>query len=82
SKAIRTLVENEAIKNYISLAIIAAIKEYAITKLDLTASVHNLNHKEVTNIKYKVCEPIEAHLIRNLNLKLDISETMSYLKTQ
>ncbi|CAG8641422.1 2589_t:CDS:2 [Cetraspora pellucida] len=39
SKAIRTLVENEVIKNYSPPEITAAIKEYAAIKLDLGASV-------------------------------------------
>ncbi|CAG8493662.1 10747_t:CDS:2 [Scutellospora calospora] len=79
---IRTLVENEAIKNYSPQAITAAVKEYAATKLGLGASVRELNRKEVTNIKYKVRGPMEAHLIGSSDLKSDISEAITYLKNQ
>ncbi len=34
----------------------------------------------MTNIKYKVCGPMNTHFIRNLILKLDISESVSYLR--
>ncbi|CAG8530127.1 7151_t:CDS:2 [Cetraspora pellucida] len=50
--------------------------------LGLGASVHKLSHKEVTNIKYKVHGPMEVHLIGNSDLKLDISESISYLVKQ
>ncbi|PKY59618.1 hypothetical protein RhiirA4_515891 [Rhizophagus irregularis] len=51
-------------------------------ELDLSASVQELKRKEVTNIKYKVHEPIEVHLVGNSDLKLDISQSVSYLKEQ
>jgi hypothetical protein len=41
-----------------------------------------LKRKEVTNIKYKVRGPIEVHLIGNSDLKLDISQSVLYLKDQ
>ncbi|CAG8820899.1 8940_t:CDS:2, partial [Cetraspora pellucida] len=79
SKVIRDLVKNEAVKNYPPPAITLAVKEYAANKLGLGSSVCELTRKEVTNIKYKVRGPMEAHLIGNSNLKLDISESISYL---
>ena len=79
SQAIRVLVEKEAVKNYSPPVITAAIKEYATTKLDLGTSVQELSRKEVTNIKYKVRRPMEAHLIGDSDLKTDISQSISYL---
>jgi hypothetical protein len=81
-QAIRTLVEKKAVKNYLPSAITAAVKEYATIELDLGASAQELKHKEVTNIKYKVCGPMEVHLVGNSDLKLDISQSVSYLKDQ
>lgn len=78
SQAIRTLVEKEAVKNYSPPAITSAVKEYA-TEIGLGASVRELNRKEVTNIKYKVRGPLEAHLFCNSDLKSDISKSMSFL---
>ncbi len=79
SQAIQVLVEKEAVKNYSPPVITAAIKEYATTKLDLGTSVQELSRKEVTNIKYKVCGPMEAHLIGDSDLKTDISQSIFYL---
>ena len=42
SQAIRSLVEKEAVKNYSSLAITSAVKEYATIKLSLGTSVNEL----------------------------------------
>src|SRR5437763_1168969 len=70
--------EKEAEKNYSSLAITSAVKEYA-TKLGLGANVRELNCKEVANIKYKVRGPLEAHLICDSDLKSDILKSMSFL---
>jgi hypothetical protein len=74
--------EKEAVKNYLPLAITAAVKEYATIELGLGASAQELKRKEVINIKYKVREPIEVHLVGNSDLKLDISQSVSYLKDQ
>ncbi|RGB33659.1 hypothetical protein C1646_761498 [Rhizophagus diaphanus] len=63
-------------------AITATVKEYAIIELDLGASAQELKRKKVTNIKYKVCGPMEVHFIDNSDLKLDISQSVSYLKEQ
>ena len=82
SQAIRTLVENEAVKNYSAPAITAAVKEYATIKLGLGTSVNELKRKEVTNIKYKVRGPMETHLVGDSNLKLDLSQSISYLIEQ
>ncbi|CAG8599777.1 7702_t:CDS:2 [Cetraspora pellucida] len=82
SKAIRTLVEQEAVKNYSPPAITAAIKEYATIKLGVGSGVRELKQKEVANIKYKVCGPAEAHLVGDPNIKIDISNSVSYLKEQ
>ncbi|RHZ76598.1 hypothetical protein Glove_195g8 [Diversispora epigaea] len=60
---IRNLVVQEAIKNYRPPAILNAVKEYASEKMDLGTSVKELRLKEVTNIKYKVCGALDAHLI-------------------
>ncbi|RGB22033.1 hypothetical protein C1646_776772 [Rhizophagus diaphanus] len=81
-KAIRALVELEAGKNYSPPAIISAIKEYAMSKLDLGECARELKRKEVLNIKYKVRGPTESDLLGNLDLKLDISESVSYLTEQ
>jgi hypothetical protein len=81
-QAIQTLVEKEAVKNYLPPAITAAIKEYATIELGLGASAQELKCKEVTNIKYKVRGPMEVHLVGNSDLKLDISQSVSYLKDQ
>ncbi|RHZ88254.1 hypothetical protein Glove_24g41 [Diversispora epigaea] len=78
SQAVRILVKKEAIKNYPLLAIISAVKEY-VTKLDLGTSVEKLKCKEVANIKYKIQEPLKAHLICNSNLKSDILKSMAFL---
>ena len=59
-KVVRDLVENEAIKNYSPPAITSAIKEYATEKLGLGECVRELKRKEVTNIKYKVRDPMES----------------------
>ncbi|CAB4397821.1 unnamed protein product [Rhizophagus irregularis] len=81
-KVIRDLVEVEAAKNYSPPAITSAVKEYTTLELNLGECARELKRKEVTNIKYKVRGPMETHLIGNLNLKLDISESISYLKEQ
>ena len=79
SQAIRSLVEKEAVKNYSPPAITSAIREYATIELDLSASVNELKRKEVANIKCKICEPMEFHLIGDSNLTSDISQSISYL---
>ena len=81
-KVIRSLVEIEAAKNYSPPAITSAVKEYATLELGLGECVRELKCKEVTNIKYKIRRPMETHLIGNSNLKLDISESVSYLTEQ
>ena len=78
SQAVRTLVKNEAVKNYSPPAITTAVKEYAI-ELGLGTSVRELKCKEVSNIKYKVRGPMEAHLLCNSDLKSDILKSMSFL---
>lgn len=79
-KAIRSLVEIEAAKNYSPPAITSAIKEFATSNLGLGECVSELKRKEVANIKYKVRGPMDTHLIGSSVLKLDISESISYLK--
>ena len=81
-KVIRDLVEIEAAKNYSPPAITSAVKEYATLELSLGECARELKRKEVVNIKYKVRGPAETHLIGNPNLKLDISESVSYLTEQ
>jgi hypothetical protein len=81
-KVIRSLVEIEAAKNYSPLAITSAVKEYVTLELDLGKCVHELKRKEVTNIKYKICRSAKTRLIGNLNLKSDISYSVSYLTEQ
>ncbi|RGB34727.1 hypothetical protein C1646_760162 [Rhizophagus diaphanus] len=81
-KAIRALVEIEVGKNYSPLAITSAIKEYATSKLGLGKYARELKRKEMSNIKYKVREPTESDLLGNSDLKLDISESVSYLTEQ
>ncbi|GBC05977.1 hypothetical protein RclHR1_06530017 [Rhizophagus clarus] len=82
SKAIRSLVEIEAAKNYSPPAITSAVKEYVTLELGLGECACELRRKEVANIKYKVRGPTEAHLIRNVDLRLDISESISFLTEQ
>ncbi|RGB28614.1 hypothetical protein C1646_715628, partial [Rhizophagus diaphanus] len=72
----------QVVKNYFPLAITAAVKEYAMIELGLGASAQELKRKEVMNIKYKVREPMEVYLVGNSDLKLDISQSVSYLKEQ
>ncbi|RIA97222.1 hypothetical protein C1645_814294 [Glomus cerebriforme] len=81
-KAIRSLVEIEVVKNYLPPTITSAVKEYVMLELGLGELTCELKRKEVANIKYKVHGPAETHLVRNLNLKLDISESISYLTEQ
>ncbi|RHZ80577.1 hypothetical protein Glove_134g166 [Diversispora epigaea] len=82
SQFVRNLVEQEAIKNYPPPAIVNAIKEYAIEKLDLSFSVKELRRKEVTNIKSKVYKPQNTYLTGNINLELDIEESVVFFKNQ
>lgn len=81
-RAIRRLVETEAVKNYSPPAITSAVKEYATLKLGLGECVRELNRKEVTNIKYKIRGPMESHLVGNSVLKSDILDSVSYLTEQ
>src|SRR4051812_506252 len=69
-KVIKSLVEIKVTKNYSSPVITFAIKEYATLELGLDKYVRELKCKEVTNIKYKICELMKTHLIGNSNLKL------------
>src|SRR6185437_10846319 len=80
SNTIRTLVTNEAVKNYAPVAITNAIKEYAKNELGLNDSVEYLRRRKVANIRYKLQGPMNAHLIGSENLGIDISETLSYLR--
>ncbi|CAB4439595.1 unnamed protein product [Rhizophagus irregularis] len=81
-KAIRSLVEIEAAKNYSAPTITSAVKEYATLELGLGEPARELKRKEVANIKYKVRGPAETYLIGNPNLKLDILDSISYLTEQ
>ncbi|PKY32489.1 hypothetical protein RhiirB3_450700 [Rhizophagus irregularis] len=81
-KAIRSLVEIEAAKNYSAPTITSAVKEHATLELGLGEPARELKRKEVANIKYKVRGPAETYLIGNPNLKLDISDSISYLTEQ
>jgi hypothetical protein len=81
-KAIRSLVEIEAAKNYSPPAITSAVKEYATVELGLGECARELKRKEVANIKYKVRGPAETHLIGHMDLRSDISESTSYLTEQ
>ncbi|CAG8674652.1 11394_t:CDS:1, partial [Ambispora gerdemannii] len=53
SQAIRDLIEQEAIKNYPSPAIVKAVKEYGTNELSLGTSVQKITKIKVTNLKYK-----------------------------
>ena len=72
----------EAIKNYRPPEIVSAVKEYATEKLDLGESVKELRWKEVTNIKYKVRGALDTHLVGNSDLRLDIQDSIFFLKNQ
>ncbi len=78
SQVVRNLVEQEAIKNYSSPAIVSAVKEFATEKLDLSSSVKELKCREVTNIKNKVCETQNIQFEGKANLELDIEETIFF----
>ncbi|GBB88725.1 hypothetical protein RclHR1_01530013 [Rhizophagus clarus] len=73
------LVEIEAAKNYSPSAITSAIKKYVTLELGLGECMCKLRRKEVANIKYKVRGPTETHLIGNVDLRLDISESIFFL---
>ncbi|RHZ83539.1 hypothetical protein Glove_91g5 [Diversispora epigaea] len=84
------LFDNEAAKNYSPPTITSAVKEYAIhvvktielkyaTTLGLRASTSELKRQEVTNIKYKICGPLKAHLVCNSDLKSDITKSVTFL---
>ncbi|RHZ75272.1 hypothetical protein Glove_216g134 [Diversispora epigaea] len=81
-QVIRHLVEQEALKNYRSPAIFNAVKEYAIEKMDLGASVKELKVKEVVNIKHKVRGSLDTHFIGNSERKLDICDSIFFLEQQ
>ena len=80
SDVVRTLIEEEAVKSYLPVAIVDAVKEYANT-LSLGSSVQDLRRKEVANIKYKVRGPMETHLVGDAKRE-DILNTVSYLNKQ
>jgi hypothetical protein len=82
SQTVQNLVMQEAIKNYRPPEIVSAVKEYATEKLDLGESVKELRRKEVTNIKYKVRGALDAHLVGNSDLRLDIQDSIFFLKNQ
>ena len=82
SEAVRTLVIQEAVKNYPPAAIVKAVKEYANNELQLGESIKDLKRREVANIKYKLRGPMETHLVGNVELESDILETISFLKNQ
>ncbi|GET03357.1 hypothetical protein GLOIN_2v1775727 [Rhizophagus clarus] len=64
------------------IASLNVVQEYATLELGLGECVRELRWKEVANIKYKVHGPTEAHLIGNVDLRLDISESISFLTEQ
>ncbi|RHZ77074.1 hypothetical protein Glove_186g2 [Diversispora epigaea] len=72
------LFDNEAAKNYPPPTITSAVKKYATT-LGLRASTSELKRQEVTNIKYKICGPLKAHLVCNFDLKSDITKSVAFL---
>ena len=82
SSTIQTLVTNKAVKNYKPAAITSAVKEYGKNALELGDSIEYLRRKEVANIRYKIQGPMNVHLIGNASLRVDISETLSYLEGQ
>ncbi|CAG8739564.1 21055_t:CDS:2, partial [Cetraspora pellucida] len=79
---IQTLVEIEAVKNYRPPKITSTVKEYATETLDLGESVKKLKHKEVSNIKLKVHDALDTHLIGNLKLEPDICKIVFFLEKQ
>ncbi|RIB21761.1 hypothetical protein C2G38_2175697 [Gigaspora rosea] len=79
---VRNLVKKEAIKNYLSPAIVNAVKEYATKRLDLGASVKKLKRMEVYNIKKKGYGSQNSYLIGNESLELDIEESILFLKKE
>ena len=81
-EVVQALVEYEALKNYRPLAIVNAIKEYVKKNLDLGKSVKELEQVEVTNIKYKVCEPLNTHLIDNPVKAADIQVAIAFLQKE
>ncbi|RHZ62891.1 hypothetical protein Glove_334g17 [Diversispora epigaea] len=79
---IRNLVEQEALKNYRTPAILNAVKEYVAERMDMDACVKELRCKEIINIKYKVHGALDVHLIGNTNHKLNIQESLLFLENQ
>ena len=57
----------------------ASIKDYTGEQLGLVESIHALRRKEVSNIQSKVQGPLNAHLMGNSNLELDIKEAIAFL---
>ncbi|RIA87047.1 hypothetical protein C1645_828338 [Glomus cerebriforme] len=82
TKVIRELVIQKAVKNYHLPEIISAVKEIATEKLDLNECVKELRQKEVTNIKYKIREPLDTYLVDNSRRELDIREAIFFLKNK
>ncbi|CAB4393486.1 unnamed protein product [Rhizophagus irregularis] len=65
--------------------IVSAVKEIATETLDLGECVKELRWKEVTNItniKYKVREPLDTHLVGDPKRELDIRKAISFLKNR
>ncbi|CAG8609686.1 23302_t:CDS:2 [Gigaspora margarita] len=81
SNTIQTLVTNEAIKNYAPATITSTIKEYAKKELSLGNSIKYLKQKEVANIKYRIQGPMNTYLVDNKKLEIDITKTLSYLRS-
>ncbi len=81
-QVIRNLVKQKFIKNYSPSAIVSAVKEFTTEKLDLNSSIKELKHRKVTNIKNKVREIQNIQFEGKANLKLDIEETIFFLKNK
>ncbi|RHZ59681.1 hypothetical protein Glove_362g17 [Diversispora epigaea] len=82
SQAVRVLVEKEAVKNYLVLAIVNAVKEFGTEKLNLDMSVKELKWREVANIKYKIHGSQNTYLVGASKLTTDIQDTILFLKKE
>ncbi|CAG8733882.1 14597_t:CDS:2, partial [Cetraspora pellucida] len=78
SKFIKDMIGNEAIKDY-KLSTIADVIRKEASKLCEDSGIKYLKTKKVANIKQKLVEPMNSHLVGDANLKPDILNTIKFL---
>ena len=79
SQALRDLVVVEAVKSYRPPNIVAAVREFASSKLGEGSGAEFLRTKDVANIQHAVREPINAHLVGSEYLEADVKEAIKFL---